>query len=79
MHRRTTGHYILLGGEIAAGLFVLAIAAILIFIAPEAGVDAETVENKIIKLFHSHHRPWFATSRYIKKFTLIITSFWSQI
>ena len=39
----------------------------LFFIAPEAGVDAETVENKIILLFHSHHRPWFSTSRYIKK------------
>jgi hypothetical protein len=37
-------------------------------IAPEAGVDAETVENKIILLFHSHHRPWFSTSRYTKRF-----------
>ena len=27
----------------------------LFFIAPEAGVDAETVENKFVLLFHSHY------------------------
>ena len=36
-HRRTPGHYVLVGGSVVAGLFVAAIAAILIFVAPQMG------------------------------------------
>ncbi len=34
-HRRTTGHYFVVGGVVTVGVAVLALAAILIFIAPK--------------------------------------------
>jgi hypothetical protein len=36
-HRRTPWHYVLVGGSVAAGVVVLGIAAILIFVAPHMG------------------------------------------
>jgi hypothetical protein len=36
-HRRTPWHYVLVGGSVAAGVVVLGLAAILIFVAPHMG------------------------------------------
>lgn len=36
-HRRTPWHYVWVGGSVAAGVFVLGVTAILIFIAPQMG------------------------------------------